>query len=658
MGVNTNINFLKRRGLIVESEATGNVIDYRKECKDGGANSDIACNIVKLYDENPDLAKDLFKDVDVIYTKLRPNTNDNRVKFRSVMNNLLGSRNSINSINAFSKYLEDGGPEVTRVIKVLREPNEFQTDLDIDKIIRDAKSTKYREYENSFVGPHFKEYRTKLQLKYELSVDGELINSFNELVSKAFIMNKSLDSLVDDLYQSIINKYSVDDFIKADLECKSPLYDESSNVIIRPGDSVEVKYLDMYADSYLSEFFAIYKNKSRDEFTTTYNKIIDALYLKFKSEGQYILDSITDNLSGIFYKSNTFIPIENIELYWSNVGRAKPNLERRLSIRYRLKPGSTIKSYVYTPGENVMTTQEYTPTGDDSVRVVYEPENLNESDFDWVEKSMESLPDDEKVYVLSETVKPNFISITRQDDYGHYELDRYIVTYPNDEEQEWAVGTVDEANVSVRDDLDQLIDDVGLSFIGINGLENFITIDDDFMSNFCQEEANYTLDDMDDDDLVDIAFDFDMGEDFELLDEKIEDLELQISDLEDTISDTTDETNIREMEYELSNLEDDLKTLTKRREALISKLRNLFSTSYYDECITCMEDPVDCLVNQKGIYADAGEVVDAIDGVYLDMESLVDYIIRNDGYSGLNSYDGRYFREHFSGEDYILMRIN
>lgn len=52
-------------------------------------------------------------------------------------------------------------------------------------------------------------------------------------------------------------------------------------------------------------------------------------------------------MAGIIYENNLIVPIDKIDLYWSNKGQ-RGCAEKRLSIRFRIKPNlNVIQTYKY-----------------------------------------------------------------------------------------------------------------------------------------------------------------------------------------------------------------------------------------------------------------------------------------------------------------------
>ncbi len=322
--------------------------------------SDVYCRLYQLSQNLPsDLSERLHIDVSHIYNFLSMGLRvDNRRKFHSLMKKILDHDNPANSINLVSEFIRntEDVDVVKRTIDRFRKKSIGESGL--EDFLKTAKFSEYTRYENSFVGSHFERNPTFLRLKYRTEEDNRSI------IDRVFsIMNgdTKISTVVSQLYDAIRNNYSPINMIKSDLLCKKPFFDERGNTVIRQGEFVEVKKLDYQADSYLSEFFAIYKKKDLpsivygDEFLSIYNKIIDGLFIAFDSSGRDMLEDIKTDFAGIIYDNNYFIKDEDITFYWSNKGRSTCK-EHRLSIRYKINK-DVVNGYVLNDS-GVLTTKK------------------------------------------------------------------------------------------------------------------------------------------------------------------------------------------------------------------------------------------------------------------------------------------------------------
>jgi hypothetical protein len=717
MKVNENINFLKRRGLLIEdtdgvndSQAvtpTGE-IDFHYLCEKNSNNPEnIYCRLKELEDVSKldlGMTKDLGKNVNVIYQKLRPNLLDNRRRFHKLMNMLLDSNMPLNSIKIFSEYLKDSDKkEVIKIIDKLKDEDVPTTDEELDALIKLATTTKYQEYENSFVGEHFIKHTTGLRLQYRS--DEFLDKKFYELVMDVISGSKTINSLNNSLVEVLSKNVSKEEFIKADLKCVSPLFVENTDKkLIRVNDFVEVKYMDVLGDSYLSEFFAIYKNPEQlpdevktEDFIKVYNHIIDLLfsYIKSSGWGESILGYISENFAGVFYEENTFIPSEYIELYWSNVGRSNPQKQRRLSIRYKLKSG-TVLGYKYNPNSDYMSGVNFTSNNDKRIiyygasdlslnRYVDESFIKESNDFDWVKSHIESIPDKPEVEALIKLLGSNNVlgdgfDEQHSDWYGNLDV---IHTSSG---EEWVVGDATSMGNALYEYYDNLLDDVGYEGLGID-LDDYIDVSSYWVSSFCDDEADNQFYDMSNEDYLEYYGDYDILAEIEELNEEYEELEKEYEEVEEIINqyrEALETMEIQNQDYiqygyleqphteeefevfqnkvdKLTNvlivIEKKLENIPETKEEYIEKLKEYVRQDYIDECERCMEYPIYCLVNEKGWFSDSSEVIEHM-GFGVDRDGILDYLTQDEDYGQISGYDGRYQTEEVNGTEYILIRVN
>jgi hypothetical protein len=322
------------------------------------------CALLQLSNTVPTGIKDkLHRNIDVIYDFLRRDLSlDNRRKFHSLIKVIFNYDNQANTIELIADYIKktDSAEEIRKSLDLFRK--EDIQESDIENFLKRAKFTTYKEYENSFVGDHFNTKEYKLFLKYRSEHENRTMYTF---IKDVIGGKMEISDAVAYLHQSILENYSADDMAKGDLVCKKPLYNSKGYIIIDSGDIVEVKKLDHAGDSYLSEFFAIYKDSKlpkdafEPQFLKVYNTIIDGLFNIFKSTGKNILEDIKSNFAGIIYDENVFIPSKDIELYWSNKGRGSCTKDHRLSIRYRINKPS-VPAYVYQKNNDTLTEKTLT----------------------------------------------------------------------------------------------------------------------------------------------------------------------------------------------------------------------------------------------------------------------------------------------------------
>ena len=269
-----------------------------------------------------------------------------------------------------------------RLIKILTD----RGNVDLDNFYNETKRA-YADYENSFAegeNSPFSIYRTSPQLKVLLLKDysynnmvisAREFNSQDSDISKVLYLIEKLISVkiygdANDIISKIISSLSFTfnfnyspENVKADLMLRDSLIyeDRITKKVVRiaqKGGLMEIKYKPFKEPSYLSEFFKI------DASNVNYSLIIEGLskipkitdvktaFKVFMSslignlkktmvttDGEKIIEHLTNNLSGIIFKDNIFIPKSDISFYWNSVGYANRD---RLSIWYKVSENPTI----------------------------------------------------------------------------------------------------------------------------------------------------------------------------------------------------------------------------------------------------------------------------------------------------------------------------
>jgi Fe-Mn family superoxide dismutase len=236
------------------------------------------------------------------------------------------------------------------------------TNEELGDVLSAVRELEYSKYEKSFAGDEFDIKQTKLSLPISCDADDfytlfELLKQFkNNQKDFEEYLNK-IKSCIDDSLKSDIPP------IKADVITKVPLYvlDEGNDkeLVFDPGTHFEVKKMDVEIDSYLSEFFSIFKQSSlkgvKKEYIDDYNKVIREIFNYVKTNGEGYLEKIKNEIKGIIFDDYLIVPIENLHFYWSNRGQRGCD-ELRLSIRFRIKPdeNNQINTYKYTKGSDIL----------------------------------------------------------------------------------------------------------------------------------------------------------------------------------------------------------------------------------------------------------------------------------------------------------------
>jgi hypothetical protein len=658
MEVNKHINFLKRRGFLIEDSSQMELdfgvedsLNFKSLCLDG---SEVFCELLDLAERegiknDPELASKLVNSITKIYKYLKPPIRNNRSKFNRLVSVILNQKleNAVNTFDIIADVIDD--VNIGELRKSINQLTDTEIELGDDTlldIINKIKHQSYTNYENSFVGDHFEPYKTRL----ELDITGsEVLNeTFTKVLLRVINGKVSPERLVNLLYDNIINNFrdGIGKFIKADLKCISPLSDEEGNLIISVGDYVEVKKLDYRGDSYLSEFFAIYKNPKKlpDELLSgdgmkVYNKIIDKLFTKLDGNDMGILDNIKSSFAGIIYEKNRFIPRQHIRLYWSNKGQRID--DHRLSIRYKVE-SREFNTYTYDTTSDVLRK--------DSVKIdvsneyVYLPlvESINEdtvtdrggrdwgryspqgkmirtkggtvpldNEFDWARKYISDNPilssdnpyAEALINVLgsSNVIGQNFEML----DLEHYGMRVFQTQNGNN----WAVSTENGANNAKVDYVYDWVNDSDI--LDLPNIENYLELPWRWIRDYAEEETRDIVDYMDDEDVLDAwierdndyykdeikgikDFEEELEGDLTDIDDEINRLNNRMSDMEaknqDYLSYGYEEPRFTEEDFE--NIVNHIEELTSEREKLERRLENEIDDRWYDLYQSMREDLV------------------------------------------------------------------
>jgi len=256
---------------------------------------------------------------------------------------LQDTNRTVNFLELVSDFIVDKEFEDDQVKKILNKQRYVTTiPNDIEGLLSYARQKEHSKYEDRFVGDYFEKNQTKLQLNYKCSDDAKetLIDLLKKIHSGTESLNYTFFQITSCLSKSF---KSGSYYIKADLITKQELKDEDGNTIFPTNSLFEVKKMDPFIDSYLSEFFSIFKQSSLSSekpiYIKLYNELIDKLYtwLNSKPSAEEYLNKVKSKMSGIIYEGDLIVPIEYIDLYWSNKGQRGCD-EKRLSIRFRIKP--------------------------------------------------------------------------------------------------------------------------------------------------------------------------------------------------------------------------------------------------------------------------------------------------------------------------------
>jgi hypothetical protein len=205
---------------------------------------------------------------------------------------------------------------------------------------------------------------------------------------------------------------------------------------------------------------------------------------------------------------------------------------------------------------------------------------------------------------------------------------------------EWSIGTYEQAEESALEYYKNLIDDIGIEGLGKNFIESHIDVEkvqieaEQMYEDWVRQEPDSYFSDSD----------FDNS-----------DIEDQISELEDEVSDM--EEQLREIEDSDSDEYNQLQELIDEKNEQIEKLEESKITEPTEEMIEekvselvedATDNPLSWLENLG--YTDLKD--------FVDYDSLAEDLRDSDGIGGMNGYNGDYDTTEFNGKTYVVMQTN
>lgn len=329
--------------------------------------STIFCELLNVYNETPAKEK-LLASVQNIYDFFVDGLKGlNKGVFPKLIRIALQSNDVPQYLYIISEYIiSDKFEDEDIKQKLIKYKGRDIAPTDLLMLTNSMRAKKYSEYEESLTKNEFDINRSFLMLDYRCDedIDEKIIVLLKQIKKepeekKYQAFEKIFNKFIGCLKQELENpKYT----LKADAvnRQEEPItYD--GKVILKQGDYLEIKKMDFEVDSYLSEFFSIFKESKigylKKEYLPMYNYFIDRVYQWINENGKEYLNIIKNNLAGIIFDNNTFVSIDQLDFYWSNKGQRNCD-EKRLSIRFRIKPElKSVVGYVYEPGkgENSLT---------------------------------------------------------------------------------------------------------------------------------------------------------------------------------------------------------------------------------------------------------------------------------------------------------------
>ena len=322
------------------------------------------CDLKTYYDQTPAKEK-VLSAILTIHKFLVEGTHGlNRGVFPKLVRIALNTEDPAQTLYIIAEFINDKTYDKDETkIKLKKYKGKDYAPLNLDDFLTVIRSKEYSQYEDSLTKNELKLTRTVLQLEYNCTDDIDMT-----LIKLLEVIKKSDDDKKYEKFNEIFTKVtnclysfmnSDDKVIKADAlyDLESPMMYDGKPVIV-PGDYIEIKKMDPEVDSYLSEFFSIFKQSKlaktkKKDYIILYNYFVDMLFEWILTNGEVYRQKVLDGMSGIIYDKNVFVPRDQIDVYWSNKGQRGCD-ERRLSLRFRLKPGlKNMVGYVYEPGKGV-----------------------------------------------------------------------------------------------------------------------------------------------------------------------------------------------------------------------------------------------------------------------------------------------------------------
>ena len=220
-----------------------------------------------------------------------------------------------------------------------------------------------------------------------------------------------------------------------------------------------------------------------------------------------------------------------------------------------------------------------------------------------------------------------------------YGLVSFKSKLPDSEDEEYFLGTRGEVDRAFEEYWEQYVDDVGTEGFNRSVIEDNLDIDrlrsdiEDTYENDIRDNPESYLDESDKE------LSRGQQEEIQRLETEKDELEVRLSDLESE-DDSYDEINdrIQEIETEIDEINDSPEGDFKE-EAIEYKIAD--TVDYY-------------VSNYKEYLSNMGSDISD----YLDKDSLVQYLIDNEDYGQMSSYDNEYDTIRFNQRDYYIFRHN
>ena len=295
-----------------------------------------------------------------------------------------------------------------------------------------------------------------------------------------------------------------------------------------------------------------------------------------------------------------------------------------------------------------------------------ELDNLSDDDFSDMGDTSD-IEDKQMALALNLDVPPMLLE---EQNYTHYGL----TVYNNlDDGSDYAVGDDSEAGEAMEEYFDSYVSNVGgIEYIDRWVLDDFIELDSYVVEEYARETAEYRVEDMDEDEVIEEAgYDKDSLEsDLENLKDELSDLESEKEDLESELEDLEydndegeNDDEIEDLNERISDLEDSIYEKESEIEEKESEIESLYEVAK-EELIDKMTEDISDDIESEGVdyFVDnMGYTFEqAVDSFCtFDELGLQSYLAENeDRGNTLGSYDGVEEEEEYDGEWYYIYRVD
>ena len=295
-----------------------------------------------------------------------------------------------------------------------------------------------------------------------------------------------------------------------------------------------------------------------------------------------------------------------------------------------------------------------------------ELDNLSDDDFSDMGDTSD-IEDKQMALALNLNVPPMLLE---EQNYTHYGL----TVYQNlDDGSDYAVGDDSEVGDAMEEYFDSYVSNAGgIEYIDRWILDDFIELDSYVVEEYARETAEYRVEDMDEDEVIEEAgYDKDSLEsDLENLKDELSDLESEKEDLESELEDLEydndegeNDDEIEDLNERISDLEDSIYEKESEIEEKESEIESLYEVAK-EELIDKMTEDINDDIESEGVdyFVDnMGYTLEqAVDSFCtFDESGLQSYLAENeDRGNTLGSYDGVEEEEEYDGEWYYIYRVD